>query len=115
VSSKCDRSWTRAGARIVPALQETAVNKQPINIMAKEIKDAAAGEAPRDIVLHQQRAKFDRKEIELTLNENSRGRYARARESSGKRFNNIVVPESGFRQFGEMWEALVEISNRTPH
>lgn len=68
---------------------------------------------PEEIVLHQQRAQFEKKYIELTLSDNHLGRYARLREC-GKRFNNIIIPECGFQGVSKMWQEMMLVSEQTP-
>lgn len=74
--------------------------------------------APRpmmpDETLATQNIQIERKHFSLTLRENARGRFLRISEEVAGRFNQVIIPASGLREFQKVVEDLLKANEQTP-
>jgi len=57
---------------------------------------------------------IERKIIEFTLKENSRGRFLRISEDAAGHRNAIIVPSTGLAEFQKLLDEMIKASNDLP-
>ena len=61
---------------------------------------------PPETVHATERLQVERKSLELSLRENSRGQFIRITEESAGRYNTIIIPASGATEFSVLLAGL---------
>ena len=72
---------------------------EPIQQTGPQPGDRTQYRAPQDTVLRAVTLQIERKEFELTVRQNHRGRFLRISENSNGRYNNVCIPEPGIPEF----------------
>jgi PurA ssDNA and RNA-binding protein len=74
--------------------------------------------APRpsvpDDTLESGKIQIERKQFLLALKENPRGRFLRISEQVSGKFNSIIIPATGLREFQKLLEELVNAAESLP-
>jgi hypothetical protein len=74
--------------------------------------------APRPAVhedtLASRELQIERKHLLLSLKENPRGRFLRITEETNGRFNSIIIPVAGLKDFQKLLEDIVKADGEIP-
>ena len=66
-----------------------------------------------DDLIVSDRVQVERKQFYFDLKENERGRFLRITEDVGGRRDAIVIPATGLRDFAEVLERAIKVSEET--
>jgi len=68
----------------------------------------------KEDTLETRELQVERKHFLLTLKENPRGRFLRISEETNGRFNSIIVPAAGLKDFAKLLQDIVTASENVP-
>ena len=68
----------------------------------------------REDFLKSGEVQIERKRFVLALKENPRGRLLRITEDVGGRYNSIIIPATGLREFKKLLDEMVKASDDLP-
>lgn len=91
-----------------------APQRQPYNNYYERPPQQQMRPPVHEDTLETRQLQIERKYFLLTLKENPRGRFLRIAEEANGRFNSIIVPASGLREFQKLLEELVNAALDTP-
>ena len=71
------------------------------------------GDVNVDDLIVSDRIQIERKQFYFDLKENTRGRFLRITEDVGGRRDSIVIPSTGLKEFAEVLNRAIKISEET--